>query len=314
MKIVFFGSGKFGLPTLKKLIGSEHELLAVVTQPDRKKGRGWSVLPTPVNAFVEQAVPAVDVFQPEEAADKEFLAALKSKEADVFVVVDYGEFLSRDLLGLPGKLCINLHPSLLPKYRGAAPVNWAIINGEEETGNTVIELVEKMDAGGMIVQEKTTIKEEETAVELGERLSQSGGDLVLKALEIIGSGETRFTPQDENAVSFAPKLEKKHGLIEWKRSAPEVVRKVRGVQPWPGAFTYLEGKMLKILKAKEVAPPGQDGEPGSIVDEKGFIVKAGEGAVQVEEVQLEGKKAMSREGFLRGHRLERNTVLNEDRN
>ncbi|MFQ5952776.1 MAG: methionyl-tRNA formyltransferase, partial [Candidatus Omnitrophota bacterium] len=203
---------------------------------------------------------------------------------------------------------VNLHPSLLPKYRGAAPVNWAILNGENETGNTVIKLTERMDAGSIIAQEKTPINDEESALDLFKRLSQNGGQLVLKALEMIEADEVHLVEQDEGAVSYAPKLEKKQGEIEWGRPALEIVRKIRGTQPWPGAFTFLEGKMLKILRAK-IVKAERGGKPGCVCDERDFIVISGEDAVQVEEVQLEGKKAMSRNEFLRGHKLKKDLIL-----
>ncbi len=309
MRIVFFGTGKFGLPTLKKLLNSNHEIVAVVTQPDRKKGRGWGVHPTSVKALVEQSAPATEVFQPEKLSDPEFLDFLKKKEADVFVVVDYGRFLSEALLALPKKLCINLHPSLLPKYRGAAPMNWAILNGEKETGNTVIKLTEKMDAGNIILQEKTAIDEAETAIGLAERLSKSGSELALKALEMIEADKAQFLPQDESASSLAPKLEKKHGLIEWERSAIEIERKVRAMQPWPGAFTHLDGKTLKVLKAKAMEGARYSGEVGCVCDEEKLIIKTGEGALKIEEVQPEGKRAMKADEFLRGHQLTKGTAL-----
>ena len=309
MRIVFFGTGKFGLPTLKKLLNSDHEIAAVVTQPDRKKGRGWGVHPTPVKAFVEQGAPATEVFQPEKLSDPEFPAFLKEREVDVFVVVDYGKLLSKEVLDLPLKLCLNLHPSLLPKYRGAAPVNWAILNGEKETGNTVIKMVEKMDAGSIVAQEKVQIDESETSEGLSERLSRSGADLVLKALEMIEAGGASFALQDENAATFAPKLQKKQGLIEWEKSAEEIERKVRAMQPWPGAFTYIDGKMLKICKAKVVSDLECTEKPGCVCESKKFIVITGTGAIQVEEVQPEGKRVMKTAEFVRGHRLKEGTVL-----
>ncbi|MFH1552518.1 MAG: methionyl-tRNA formyltransferase [Candidatus Omnitrophota bacterium] len=309
MKIIFFGTGKFGLPSLKKLHKSSHEIVAVVTQPDKKKGRGWSVRPTPIKAFVEQAAPGMDVFQPEKASDAQFIDSLRKMDADIFVVIDYGQLLDKDLLDVPRKCCVNLHPSLLPKYRGAAPVNRAILNGEEETGNTVIRMTERMDAGSVIMQEKTEIGEDEDAEDLLERLSYSGADLLLKALSAIESGEECLSEQDESAAAYAPKLGKKEGEIDWTVSAQEVVRKVRAMQPWPGAFTHLDSRTLKVIHAAEDDASESSSSPGTISDETKFIVNTGKGSVRVTMLQLEGKKAMTSAEFLRGHPAKKGTVL-----
>ena len=309
MKIIFFGTGKFGLPALKKLIESGHEIAAVVTQPDRKRGRGWNVQPAPVKAFMEQISPGIDILQPGKASDQAFVDSLKEIGADVFVVVDYGQLLNREILELPGKYCINLHPSLLPRYRGASPVNRAILNGDTETGNTVIRMTERMDAGSMIMQEETGITEHENAVMLLERLSRSGAGLLLKTLEVIEAGKESFNEQDESAASYAPKLEKSEGEIDWTRPAVEIARKVRGMQPWPGAFTCFNGKTLKILEAGIADAGEKPGAPGTIHDEKEFVVNTGKGAVRVNKLQLAGKKAMTREEFLRGHQLKKDATL-----
>jgi methionyl-tRNA formyltransferase len=309
MKIIFFGTGEFGIPTLERLVESEHEVVAVVTRPDREKGRGLKVRSSPVKQFVEQPGVDIELLQPEKVSDAGFVSYVKAKKADVFIVVDYGRFLNKDLLEAPEKGCINLHPSLLPRYRGAAPVNWAVLNGDRETGNTVIKLTERMDAGKIIVQEKIAIDDGENAFELSEKLSKSGAGLVLKALEVIEKHEERFKDQDESAASYAPRLEKKQGEIEWKEASDKIVNKVRGMQPWPGAYTYLNGKMLKILKAQVATDIEDRGEPGLICDKERFIVLTGDGAVEVEEVQAEGKRAMRRDEFLRGQKVEKGTVL-----
>ena len=309
MKIVFFGTGKFGLPALKKLLKSSHEVAAVVTAPDRKKGRGWNIQPMPVKAFLEQAAPGMDIFQPAKALEAAFIGSLKGIGADIFVVVDYGRLLGKEILEVPRKYCVNLHPSLLPRYRGASPVNWAILNGEEETGNTVIRMTERMDAGSIIMQETTKIGGDENVVDLLERLSRRGADLLSKALDAIEAGQERFREQDENAVSYAPKLEKKQGRIDWAASAPEIIRKVRGMQPWPGAFTYLDGRMIKILKAGPAGAGADAGTPGTVCGEGKFIVNTGSGAVRINILQLEGKKAMTSDEFLRGYRLRKGAML-----
>ncbi|MGB3113316.1 MAG: methionyl-tRNA formyltransferase, partial [Candidatus Omnitrophota bacterium] len=286
MKLMFFGTGEFGIPTLEKLLESDHKVIAVVTQPDRQKGRGWKVQPAPVKAFLKEKGVRVELFQPGKVSDMALGNKLRSKRADVFVVVDYGMFLSQPLLNAPNKFCINLHPSLLPKYRGAAPVNWAILNGEKETGNTVIRLSGRMDAGSIILQERIYIGDGENAIELADRLSKSGADLVLKALELIEENIVEFKEQEESEASFAPGLEKEQGRINWKESAFEIGRKIRALQPWPGTFTHFGGKILKVIKAQVVMNIEDNKTPGSICDESKFIVATGKGALQMEEVQI----------------------------
>ncbi len=244
MRIVFFGSGDFGEPTLKKLLESKHEVAAVVTQPDRKKGRGWNVQPTPYKAFMEQAAPGVEVLQPEKVSDPELAVDLRKIEADVFIVIDYGQFLSKEILSVPKKYCINLHPSLLPKYRGAAPINRALMDGEKTTGNTVMKMNERMDAGDIILQEATPVLKDEDAVLLSARLADMGAALVMKALELIEQGSEKPSVQDEKSATYAKKLTKEDGLIDWSKSTEEIMRRVKGARPWPGAFTALDGKML----------------------------------------------------------------------
>lgn len=309
MKIVFFGTGSFGVPALKRLLGSAHEVVAVVTQPDKKKGRGWSVMPTQVKAAMEQIAPAMDILQPEKISDGEFIAAIRGMDPDIFVVVDYGRILGEELLDVPRKYCINLHPSLLPEYRGASPVNKAILNGDEETGNTIIRMNLRMDAGSIIMQEKVRIGAEEDAVMLEERLSQNGAELLLKALEKIEAGREEFLEQDEAAATYAPRLTKKDGRIDWARAAIEIDRQVKGLVPWPGAFTFLDGKVLKIHKAGIISGGGVSAPPGSVIDANKLIVKAGQGDICIKKLQLEGKKTMSAESFLKGYPLNPGTVL-----
>jgi len=309
MKIIFFGTGKFGLPTLKKLLASDHEVTAVVTSPDKKRGRGMSVMPTLIKAFVEKASPGLEILQPEKASCPDFVDQVKNAGADIFIVVDFGQILTPDLLKGAKKYCINLHPSLLPKYRGAAPLNRAILNGETETGNTVIKMNERMDAGSMIARKKTDIGENETASELSERLSASGADLVLEVLKKIELGQEDFVDQEEAGVSYAPKLTKKEGKIDWNVSAEEIMRKVRGMQPWPGAYTDIDGRILKIVEAEMEDGDKENVTPGEVVMGGQFMINAAKGAIKVIMLQLEGKKAMTAEEFLRGHRLEKGTVL-----
>lgn len=308
MKIIFFSTGKLGIPSLKKLTSSKHELLAVVTQPDKPQGRGWSVQPTPVKAFIEKAAPAIEIAEPENINDPAFVNYLKDKGADIFIVIDYGRILKKEVLDIPSKYCLNLHPSLLPKYRGAAPVNWAILNGDRETGDTIIKMNEGMDSGDIVIQESLEIKPDETAEGLFDRLSQKGGDLLLKVLDDIQEGKETLTPQDQTQATYAPKLAKKDGEIDWSLSAVDISRRIRALQPWPGAYTYLEGKVLKVQEV-EVVDIGEGEAPGTIIDEENLVVSTGSNALQIKRLQLQGKKSMPKEEFLRGHRLKKGTSL-----
>lgn len=309
MRIVFFGTGKFAVPSLKALLGTHHELKGVVTQPDKRRGRGWNTEPTQVKAFIEKALPEVEVFQPERASSSESVEILKKMDADLFVVVDYGQILKKEVLEIPRKYSVNLHPSLLPKYRGAAPVNRAILEGEEETASTVIKMNEKMDAGEIILQKRTKIAETEDAESLLARLSLEGAELLVKAIGDIEKGEESFTPQDENEATYAPKLTKAEGRIDWSSSSSEIIRKVKAMKPWPAAYTFIDKKMLKVISAQKTDLEYSVGTPGLVLSDTELIVSSSKGAVLLETVQLEGKKAMSSSEFLKGFKLKKGTVL-----
>jgi methionyl-tRNA formyltransferase len=309
MRIIFFGTGKFGIPTLERLIESRHEVAAVVSQPDRKRGRGMKIQPTPVKEFVWTSRPEIEVIQPEKAAEKGFIEHIKTLKADVFVVIDYGQILKKELFEAPSKYSINLHPSLLPKYRGPSPVAWAILNGDKQTGNTVVKMNEKMDAGDIVLQKKTPIKGDETAGELLKRLSYEGAELVLKAIELIDSKAENIVPQNEEIATYAPKLTRDMGMIDWRDEAESIARKVRAMQPWPGAFTYLDGKVLKLIKVEAHDPKSTERDAGKVSADKEFIVSACKGKIYIKMLQLEGKKAMSQDEFLRGYHIKANTVL-----
>lgn len=309
MKIVFFGTGKFSISPLKALLETSHEIVGVVTQPDKKKGRGWNTEPTLVKAFLEKASPGMEVLQPESTSSGEFMETLKVLEADLFVVVDYGQILKKEVLEVPKKYAVNLHPSLLPKYRGASPVNRVILEGEVETGSTVIKMNERMDAGDIILQEKTPIAEEEDAESLLARLSKEGASLLVKALGEIEEGKETLTPQDEAEATYAPKLTKAEGEIDWTSSSSEIVRKVKAMKPWPAAYTFIEGKILKVISARKNKVDSSGATPGSVLSDNEFIVSSSGGAVILETVQLEGKKAMASSEFLKGFELKKGTVL-----
>ncbi|MBF0494330.1 MAG: methionyl-tRNA formyltransferase [Candidatus Omnitrophica bacterium] len=310
MRVIFFGTGDYGIPSLKRLATSGHDIVAVVTQPDKRQGRGWNFMPHPIKAISEKVFPGTDIFQPENVNSEDFIAAVKSKDADLFVVIDYGQFLCKKVLDMPKKFCVNLHASLLPKYRGASPVNWAVVRGETETGNTVFRMNERMDAGDVIASSRVRIGEAETTVELSERLSLNGAELLVKTLDSIASGGTVFEKQDDVKATYAPKLKKEDGRIDWTRSAEEIMRQIRGMQPWPGAYTLLRGKILKIFQS-EIVDDVTGIAPGSIAYTEDFTVETGKGALRLKLLQLEGKKCMENYKFLRGFRLEKGEPLGE---
>lgn len=310
MRIVFFGTGDFGVPAVKRLLGSGHDMLLAVTRPDARTGRGWKVQPAPIKAILEKTAPWMNVLQPEDLSDKAFLSFLEKARADVFVVVDYGNMLKKEILDMPKKYCLNLHPSLLPRYRGSSPVNRAILEGEKETGNTVIRMNERMDAGEIISRETTAIGEHEDAVSLAERLAQSGAELLIKTLDEIDAGTEQLTPQEEEKATYAPKLRKSEGRIDWNEDASFIVRKVKAFKPWPGAYTYLNGKILKIAQASVEYVSPEQGTPASVICAgPPLVVSAGKNAVRIAVIQPEGKRPMTSDEFLRGHDISKGTTL-----
>jgi len=298
MKIVFFGSSEFAVPSLKRLLEHRHEVLAVVTRPDRKKGRRLVLSETPVKkASLKKGV---NVLQPENPAEAGFLKKLRSLKADLFVVVSFGRILTREILSAPKVYCINLHPSLLPKYRGAAPVNWAVIKDEKKTGLTIIKMNEKMDAGDIMLQRKVAIEKEDTSETLNKRLSELGAILLLDAVRFIEEDRISFKKQNEKLATFAPRLKKEDGIIDWAKPAAEIHNRVRGTLPWPGAYTHFEGEKINIWKTdvdEGTASPGEvvEAEKELVIGTKKFLIK-------VEEIQLEGKKRMTSAEFLRGYK------------
>lgn len=307
MRIVFFGSSGFAVPCLEKLITAGYKPLCAVTQPDRKKGRGLRLETTPVKAAAKEY--QLEVYQPESINAPGSLVKLKGLSPDLFVVVAYGQILSGGILEIPGKFSLNIHASLLPKYRGASPINWAIINGEKVTGVTAMQVIEKMDAGPIIAQKELAIEDQDTAVTLENRLAVLGAGLLLESVRAVEAGSYNLLPQDESSVTFAPKIRKEDGLIHWNRPAQEIYNLIRGCMGWPGAFTYHNGKLLKIHKAKIVSDI--QGRPGEIKEaaKKKMVVSAGKGALFIEELQMEGAKRMSSAEFISGHKLNIGKVL-----
>ncbi len=306
MNIVFFGSSDFAVPSLAALT-KEHRILRVVTQPDRPKGRRPKPAETPVKHYaLEHELP---IYQPVNANDEESVALLKVLEADMFVVVSFGQILSRMVLDIPRLFCVNLHSSLLPRWRGAAPINWAIICGDTVAGVTVIRMNERMDAGDIILQAETSVSSDDDAVSLKNRLAAMGSEELLKTLDLAKRDKIRFQPQDKSRVSVARKLTKSDGLIDWYEQAVCVYNKVRGMLPWPCAYTRYQGKGLKVLKASVRPEEAEVFCPGTVVEvqkRQGVVIAAGSGRERllIETIQPEGKKPMTAYDFVLGHRLQ----------
>ncbi len=304
MKIIFFGSSHFAVPSLEALIKSKHEVVCVVTQPDKKKGRHQKVSGTDIKTLATKA--KLKVFQPENINCKESINFLKNLVADLFVIVAYGQIFSQEVLDIPKIMPINIHASLLPRYRGAAPINWAIINGDKKSGVTIMFVTAKMDSGPVIMQKEIEIKDRDTSITLEEKLSECGAQLLLQALISIDNRNYRLVDQDEEQVIYAPKMKKEDGSIDWNTPALDIYNQIRGVLPWPGAFTSYRKKILKIFQANVLAVfPNHSPVPGEVVraDKFGIVVASARGFLEIKELQLEAGKRMSAQNFIIGHKL-----------
>ncbi|MDD3088195.1 MAG: methionyl-tRNA formyltransferase [Candidatus Omnitrophica bacterium] len=306
MKIIFFGSAHFAIPALEGLIENKHKILCVVTQPDKKKGRHLHLGVTDVKALALKA--KLKVFQPENINTPASVKFLNSLNADLFVIVAYGQLLSQEVLDIPKAFPINIHASLLPRYRGAAPINWAVIRGDKVTGVTIMQVTRKMDSGSIIMQKELSIGEDDDAVSLESKLRDIGAQLLLKAIPIIKSKDHKLTVQDEKKVVYAPKLKKSDGLIDWHKPALEINNLIRGTLPWPGAFTHYKGKLLKIYKANVADSIDCNlsiHKAGEVIDvSKGRLyVNTGKGVLSIQELQIEGKRRMKVEEFIAGHKI-----------
>lgn len=309
--IIFMGTPEFAIPSLNSLIKNGYRILAVVTQPDRPKGRGRRLTPPPVKVFAEKN--SLEVLQPERASDREFLEILKSKGPDLIIVVAFGQILKKELLDIPLYGVINVHASLLPKYRGAAPIQWAIINGEKETGITIMRMDEGLDTGPILYQKAITIGEYETAGQLHDRLGELSGEFLIEALSNMKSHVIEEIPQDEDIASHAPKIDKSLSTILWERSTHEVSSLIRGLDPWPGASTLLNGEPVKLFKPKIVTSKKRNTIPGRVTNSKSsLMVDAGDGIIEILEIQFPGKRRMPVKDFLMGHRIDEGTILGKD--
>jgi methionyl-tRNA formyltransferase len=308
MKVVFMGTPDFSVPTLQELIDSEHEVVAVVTKPDKPKGRGNKVLFTPVK---EVAINNnINVYQPQKLSEEDFVANMEKINPDVIVVIAFGKILPKRILDLPKYGCINVHASLLPKYRGAGPIQWSLINGESETGITTMFMDVGLDTGDMLLKETVKIEDTDTGGSLHDKLSVVGAKLLIKTLKEVQNNNIVREKQDSEKSTYAPMLEKSMGNIDWDKEAREIELLVRGLNPWPSAYTYLQNKILKIWSAT-VIEDKYKGNSGEIVDilKDGFVIKCKNNSLLLKEVQLQGKKRMTADAFLRGHNLEIGEVL-----
>ena len=300
MNLVFMGTPDFAVPTLKTLHTSRHSVLGVVTQPDRPKGRGQGLQASPVKQYaVENGLP---VFQPEKSSAPESVAELAALQPDLIVVIAYGQILRENLLSLPRHFCMNVHASLLPQYRGAAPINWAIINGDRETGVTTMKMDKGLDTGDILLMKTVVIEQEDTARDLHDKLAEAGGALALETIEQLQQGRLKFIPQNDAESTHAPKLTKEDGCLNWEQEAEALRNRIRGMEPWPGAFGFLKGKRLRFCKV-ETGPGEKDDTPGEVMRVSDYGIEIGtlKDRIIVTEIQPEGKKRMDVKSYLRGH-------------
>ena len=308
MRIVFMGTPDFSVPALEALVEGGHEVVAAITQPDKPKGRGKAVLMTPVKEkAMELGIP---VYQPVKVREPEFVEKLWQMEPDAIVVVAFGQILPKSILEIPRYGCVNIHASLLPKYRGAAPIQWAVIDGERESGVTTMFMNEGLDTGDMLEKEAVTLDPKETGGSLHDKLSAIGGRLILSTLKGLEDGTLKGTPQTDEGTCYAKMLKKSLGDIDWTMDAAAIERLIRGLNPWPSAYTCLHGKTLKIwdgdvLGREYGVGPGTVGE----VVKNRLVVQTGQGSLAIRSLQLEGKKRMDAGDFLRGYAVEAGTRL-----
>lgn len=306
---MFMGTPEFAVPSLKALIHAGYDVKTVVTQPDRPQGRGRRLQPPPVKEVADSF--GLKILQPERVRDEAFLAQFRELRPRLVVVAAFGQILPREILELPPLGCINVHPSLLPLYRGAAPINWTLIRGEQRTGVTIMAMDEGVDTGDILLQKDTPIALGETYDSLHERLSHMGAELLVEAVAALEAGTAVRMPQDHCRATYAPRIKKEDSRIVWDRAAADIVNLVRGLSSQPGAFAFLDGLMLKILAAE-----GEEGRPAvapgvvGAVSRQGFSVAAADGWVMVKEVQPAGKRRMAAGDFLRGYPLHTGKRLN----
>lgn len=309
MRIVFMGTPDFALPCLEALIEKGHNICAVVTQPDRPKGRGHKLMPPPVKELAERL--GIKVYQPEKVKTKDFVDILKSINPEMIVVVAFGQILSKEILDIPKYGCINVHASLLPKYRGAAPINWSIINGEKVTGITTMFMAEGLDTGDIILKREISIDDSDNAKTLHDKLSVLGAKVLIDTVSLFENNKVVKIPQEEIEASYAKMLDKSTGRIEWSNDANSIFNQIRGVTPWPGAYTTYNGKMMKVFMAKVVNCKFESAKCGEIIDKDrtSFTVFCGDNCLKILEIQFESEKRMTVEEYLKGHEIEKGNIL-----
>lgn len=305
------GTPEFALPSLERLVSSPHRVVGVVTQPDRPRGRGKRVQPPPVK--VRALSLGLPVLQPQHVREEGFMELVRGLAPDVVVVVAYGRILPPSFLRLPSHGCVNLHASLLPRYRGAAPIQRAIMNGEKETGVTTMLMDEGLDTGDILLQRRVPIHEADTAGSLHDRLAREGAELLLETLELLARGCLAPRPQDHRLATYASPLKPEDELIDWQRPARDLYNQVRALNPWPVARTWLEGRVFKVWRAAVSAfPPPPEAQPGEVLaSRQELVVATGAGCLALQEVQLEGGKRLPAEDFLRGRPVPVGTVLGQ---
>ncbi|MEY8389944.1 methionyl-tRNA formyltransferase [Lachnospiraceae bacterium] len=314
MKVIFMGTPDFSVGTLEALIKAGHEVVLAVTQPDKPKGRGKNMQFPPVK---EAALAhGIEVYQPRRVREPECIEFLQKFRADIIVVVAFGQILPKEILDMPRYGCVNVHASLLPKYRGAAPIQWAVINGEKVTGVTTMRMDEGLDTGDIILKEEVELTPEETGGSLFDRLAQTGAKLCVRTLAAIEEGTAVYTPQNQEEATHTAIIKKQLGQIDWNKPAQELECLIRGLNPWPSAYTYWKGKTLKIWKASVAEQTERPSvfEAGTVtaIGKDGIMVQTGQGILNLMEVQLEGRKRMKTDAFLRGYPVETGTILGKE--
>jgi methionyl-tRNA formyltransferase len=307
-RIIFMGTPDFACPTLKKLIDQGENLLAVVTQPDRPKGRGQHLMPTPVKELALKH--DISVLQPQKVRDPEFVEIVRELKPDVIVVVAFGQILPKSLLDIPPHGCINVHASLLPRYRGAAPLNWCIINGETETGVTTMLMDPGLDTGPMLLSQNTSVDENEDITSLHDRMAKMGADLLVETLNCLKSGTVTPQPQNDNDTCYAAMLKKEDGSINWHQNARNIHNQVRGMSVWPGAYTAINNQVLKIFRTHVGYGAGT---PGTVLQASKDVLEVAclSGSIFIKELQLAGKKRMGTANFLAGFPIETGTLMQQ---
>lgn len=308
MRVIFMGTPDFAVPSLEALL-TKHEVVLVVTQPDKPKGRGKKMVPTPVKACaLEHGIP---VLQPEKVKEPEFVEQLRAYEPDLIAVTAFGQILSEPILEMPKYGCINVHGSLLPKYRGAAPMQWSIIDGEKVTGITTMYMAKGLDSGDMLLKAEVEITDEDTFATIHDKMAVTGANLLLDTLDQLEAGTLERTPQDHDAATYAPMITKETGHIDWSKNRQDIINLIRGLNPVPAAYTMYQEEVLKIFGAVISDVQAEDAANGAIVavTKKGFVVKCGDGCLLITEVQARGGKRMMTDAYLRGHAMEEGILL-----